>query len=68
MKDILIVWREIHAGEQFDALFGADWREVLREIHAGRLCDCCTPVAFAPNGAKAWVENDEVVLGKGWEE
>ena len=67
MNATLIVWRDEHAGEQFDALFGADWAEVLRDIHAVRQCDCCAPTAFAPNGAKAWIEDDQLVLGKNWE-
>jgi len=69
MKRIVIVWRDEHAGPQVDNLFGADWADVLREIHAERQCDCCAPTAFAPNGAKAWIgENGQLVLGNNWEE
>ena len=64
---ILIVWRDEHAGEQFRAEFGAEWVDVLREIHAERQCDCCAPTAFAPNGAKAWINDEgQLVLGNNW--
>jgi hypothetical protein len=68
MKRIVIVWRDEHAGEQFDRQFGTDWADVLREIHAKRECDCCAPMAFAPNGAKAWINEGELVLGNNWKE
>ena len=68
MSNVLIMWRADHAGEQISHEFGADWADTLRELHAERPCDCCTPTAFAPNGARAWVdETGEVVRGAGWE-
>ena len=68
MKRIVIVWRDEHAGPQVDNLFGPEWADVLRELHAARECDCCAPMAFAPNGAKAWIAEDgQLVLGNDWE-
>jgi hypothetical protein len=64
---MLIYWRDEHAGEQHSRVFGPEWAEVLRDLHAARQCDCCAPTAFAPNGARAWVEDDELVRGMGWE-
>ncbi len=69
VKRIVIVWRDEHAGKQFQRQFGTDWADVLREIHAERQCDCCAPTAFAPNGAKAWIgEDGQLVLGNNWKE
>ena len=69
MSKTLIIWRDEHAGEQFDAEFGANWASVLRELHATRQCDCCAPTAFSPLGAKAWIgEDGQLVLGKNWED
>ncbi len=70
VKRIEIVWRAEHAGEQLSNQFGPDWTEILRELHAKRQCDCCAPQAYAPNGARAWVDaaTGEVVRGRGWED